>query len=160
MCCCREAYTALKLCCWINTLEKRLFTAPYEAQDCAAKMEWFLPRFERVLQDPESAWGDWQQEYTRVSQRAAEHAPCVCSILIQWPSATSVLPAGLCLFCCVSAACMCSCAKGSFLVSFHVNALLKCLSGWRQEQYSHVLLLLLLHRLQMRPACCCKPHGS
>ncbi|KAF6262460.1 TLD-domain-containing protein [Scenedesmus sp. NREL 46B-D3] len=29
-------------------------------------MAWFLPRFERVLRDPESAWGDWQQEYTRV----------------------------------------------------------------------------------------------
>eukprot|EP00878_Enallax_costatus_P042631 GHUV01050054.1.p1 GENE.GHUV01050054.1~~GHUV01050054.1.p1 ORF type:complete len:254 (+),score=24.63 GHUV01050054.1:254-1015(+) len=63
---CREAYTALKLCCWINTIEKRLFSAPYEGKDCAAKMEWFLPRFERVLNDPESAWGDWQQEYTRV----------------------------------------------------------------------------------------------
>ncbi|WIA22309.1 hypothetical protein OEZ85_004625 [Tetradesmus obliquus] len=62
----REAYTALKLCCWINTLEARLFSAPYEARDCAAKMAWFLPRFERVLRDPENAWGDWQQEYTRV----------------------------------------------------------------------------------------------
>ncbi|WIA42767.1 hypothetical protein OEZ86_008708 [Tetradesmus obliquus] len=62
----REAYTALKLCCWINTLEARLFSAPYEARECAAKMAWFLPRFERVLRDPENAWGDWQQEYTRV----------------------------------------------------------------------------------------------
>jgi hypothetical protein len=25
---CREAYAALKLCCWINLLEKRLFSAP------------------------------------------------------------------------------------------------------------------------------------
>jgi hypothetical protein len=62
----REAYTALKLCCWINTLEKRLFSAPYETKDCEAKMQWFLERFERVLVDPESAWGDWQQEYTKV----------------------------------------------------------------------------------------------
>lgn len=28
----REAYTALKLVCWINTLEQRLFSAPYESQ--------------------------------------------------------------------------------------------------------------------------------
>eukprot|EP00882_Tetradesmus_deserticola_P003737 GHRQ01003952.1.p1 GENE.GHRQ01003952.1~~GHRQ01003952.1.p1 ORF type:complete len:434 (+),score=147.57 GHRQ01003952.1:516-1817(+) len=62
----REAYTALKLCCWLNSLEKRHFSAPYEGKDCAAKMAWFLPRFERVLRDPESAWGGWQQEYTRV----------------------------------------------------------------------------------------------
>jgi hypothetical protein len=26
----REAYTALKLVCWVNTLERRLFSAPYE----------------------------------------------------------------------------------------------------------------------------------
>jgi hypothetical protein len=29
-------------------------------------MDWFLPRFVLVLQDPESVWGDWQQEYTQV----------------------------------------------------------------------------------------------
>jgi len=34
--------------------------------DCDAKMSWFLPRFEGVLRDPESAWGDWQAEYTQV----------------------------------------------------------------------------------------------
>ncbi|KAF8057677.1 PAP17 [Scenedesmus sp. PABB004] len=62
----REAYTALKLVCWLNTLEARLFSAPYEAKDAAPKMAWFLERFERVLRDPESAWGDWQAEYTRV----------------------------------------------------------------------------------------------
>ena len=41
----REAYTALKLVCWINTLERRLFSAPYESKDCDAKMTWFLPRW-------------------------------------------------------------------------------------------------------------------
>lgn len=34
----RDAYTALKLCCWLNTLEKRLFSAPYESKDCEAKV--------------------------------------------------------------------------------------------------------------------------
>jgi hypothetical protein len=61
-----DAYTALKLSCWITTLERRLFSAPYAAKDCDAKMRWFLPRFARVLEDPESAWGDWQNEYTAV----------------------------------------------------------------------------------------------
>lgn len=37
--------------------------------DCDAKMSWFLPRFEAVLRDPESAWGDWQAEYTQVGTR-------------------------------------------------------------------------------------------
>jgi hypothetical protein len=106
----REAYTALKLVCWINTLERRLFrcvcvcvyvcthqlpwplqctppsvltaslillpaymhmavvccSAPYVAKDAAAKMEWFLSRFERTLSEPEAVWGDWQAEYTQV----------------------------------------------------------------------------------------------
>jgi hypothetical protein len=35
-------------------------------QDCDAKMTYFLPRFEGVLLDPESAWADWQDEYTQV----------------------------------------------------------------------------------------------
>ncbi|KIY93381.1 hypothetical protein MNEG_14581 [Monoraphidium neglectum] len=29
-------------------------------------MAWFLPRFGQVLEDPESAWSDWQSEYTAV----------------------------------------------------------------------------------------------
>jgi uncharacterized membrane protein YgcG len=62
----RDAYTALKLCCWVNTLERRHFSAPYETKDCTQKFDWFLPRFAAVLQDPESGWEGWQQEYTQV----------------------------------------------------------------------------------------------
>jgi hypothetical protein len=36
---CRDALTALKLVCWLNTLEKRLFSAPYEGKDCDEKFQ-------------------------------------------------------------------------------------------------------------------------
>ncbi|KAL6759905.1 TLD-domain-containing protein [Haematococcus lacustris] len=62
----REALTALKLCCWLNTLERRLFSAPYETKDCEDKFAHFLPRFAAVLADPEAAWADWQDEYKKV----------------------------------------------------------------------------------------------
>jgi len=62
----REAFTALKLCCWLNTLEKKMFSAPYEAKDCTQKMEYFLPRFAAVLADPEAAWDVWHEEYKQV----------------------------------------------------------------------------------------------
>jgi hypothetical protein len=35
----RDALTALKLVCWLNTLEKRLFSAPYEGKDCDEKFQ-------------------------------------------------------------------------------------------------------------------------
>jgi hypothetical protein len=50
----RQAFTALKLVCWLNTLERKLFSGPYEARDCDAKMDYFLPRFASVLVDPVS----------------------------------------------------------------------------------------------------------
>jgi hypothetical protein len=37
--CRRQAFTALKLCCWVTSLEKRAFSAPYETKDCTAKFE-------------------------------------------------------------------------------------------------------------------------
>jgi hypothetical protein len=40
-----DAYTALKLVCWLTTQERALFSAPYEQKDCDAKMEWFLERW-------------------------------------------------------------------------------------------------------------------
>lgn len=39
---------------------------PGYPQDCDVKMNYFLPRFAAVLGDPESAWADWQDEYTQV----------------------------------------------------------------------------------------------
>ena len=46
----RDAFTALKLACWLNTMERRLFSLPYETKDCHEKIEYFLPCFSKVLQ--------------------------------------------------------------------------------------------------------------
>ena len=71
----RDAFTALKLACWINTVERRLFSSPYETKDCTEKMEYFLPCFASVLQDPESAWDVWQEEYKQVCGAPALRGP-------------------------------------------------------------------------------------
>ncbi|KAF5829336.1 hypothetical protein DUNSADRAFT_16212 [Dunaliella salina] len=63
----RDCYTALKLCCAINTLEKQLFSAPYASKDCDAKMAYFLDMFSSALTNPESHWQDWQDEYKQVT---------------------------------------------------------------------------------------------
>ncbi|EFJ41453.1 hypothetical protein VOLCADRAFT_107660 [Volvox carteri f. nagariensis] len=62
----RDAFTALKLVCWINCLERSRFSAPYEGKDCEAKFAFFLPRFAAVLKDPEAEWQQWQDEYREV----------------------------------------------------------------------------------------------
>ncbi|GIL55153.1 hypothetical protein Vafri_10748 [Volvox africanus] len=62
----REAFTALKLVCWINSVERTHFSAPYEERDCDAKFSFFLPRFAEVLSNPEAVWQDWQDEYREV----------------------------------------------------------------------------------------------
>ncbi|GLC41538.1 hypothetical protein PLESTM_001212500 [Pleodorina starrii] len=62
----RDAFTALKLVCWLNSLERSRFSAPYEARDCDAKFAFFLPRFGGVLANPEAVWQEWQDEYREV----------------------------------------------------------------------------------------------
>ncbi|KAG2498182.1 hypothetical protein HYH03_003937 [Edaphochlamys debaryana] len=62
----RDGFTALKLVCWINSVERARFSAPYEARDCDAKFAWFLPRFGAVLANLESVWQEWQDEYKEV----------------------------------------------------------------------------------------------
>ncbi|KXZ54901.1 hypothetical protein GPECTOR_4g973 [Gonium pectorale] len=62
----RDAFTALKLVCWLNSEERSRFSAPYEARDCDAKFAHFLPRFGAVLANPESGWQEWQDEYREV----------------------------------------------------------------------------------------------
>jgi hypothetical protein len=54
--------TALKLCCWLNSEERRLFYRPFdggEAEGCLKKMAHFLPRFEQV----------WESKVSTVSCR-------------------------------------------------------------------------------------------
>ncbi|MEW5314804.1 MAG: hypothetical protein WDW38_006273 [Sanguina aurantia] len=62
----KEAFTALKLVCWLNTVEKRLFSKPYAVKDCREKFEYFMPRFAAILQDPEVYFEQWQDEYKQV----------------------------------------------------------------------------------------------
>lgn len=69
-----DSYYALKLVCWINTLEKKLFYAPFGAQHtpekeaklCVEKIEYFLPRFKSVLLNPEIEKENWEAEYNKV----------------------------------------------------------------------------------------------
>lgn len=78
----RQSFTALKLVCWLNTLEKRLFSASYESKDCDDKINFFLSKFSAVLEDPETSWADWQDEYTQVVGGFDEllHAAGNCSV--------------------------------------------------------------------------------
>jgi len=67
-----ETDKALKLVCWINTVEKQRFYAPFdnqkesEAVQCVSKFTFFLDTFEAVLDNPDQYKADWQEEYQRV----------------------------------------------------------------------------------------------
>ena len=69
-----ETDLALKLVCWINTVERQRFYAPFdnsedtEAQQCVNKFLFFLDTFEAVLDEPDKYKADWQDEYDRVYQ--------------------------------------------------------------------------------------------
>jgi hypothetical protein len=62
--------TALKLCCWLNAMEKKEFYRPYgsddELEDCVEKFNYFLPIFLAVLENTEAYKEDWAPEYERV----------------------------------------------------------------------------------------------
>jgi len=49
-----DADAALKVCCWINAAERERFSKPWEVKDAEEKFEWFLPRLQDVLADPDS----------------------------------------------------------------------------------------------------------
>jgi hypothetical protein len=67
--------TALKLVCWLNSEERKLFYRPYESAIAAEmgeekgvqKFQYFLPLFSRVLEDVRSFFDQWTHEYTRVT---------------------------------------------------------------------------------------------
>lgn len=71
-----EDYLALKLVCWINTVEKERFYAPFasyepgknEVRLCVSKYLFFLQQFGKALDDPEDFKHDWQEEYEQVVQ--------------------------------------------------------------------------------------------
>ena len=66
---------ALKLCCWINTLEKKHFYRPFAASNevraSVDKYTYFLPRFEEVLLEPDRFKSEWEEEYDQVCQDLA-----------------------------------------------------------------------------------------
>ncbi len=63
---------ALKLCCWMNKLEKEKFYRPFEEKDeiekCVEKFDYFLPIFEAVLENPENYKSDWEEEFEQVTK--------------------------------------------------------------------------------------------
>lgn len=69
-----EDHLALKLVCWITTVERIRFYPPFacnepgkdEAKSCVAKYEFFLRQFGKVLQDPAEFRHDWKDEYEEV----------------------------------------------------------------------------------------------
>jgi hypothetical protein len=68
-----EDSQALKLVCWINSVERREFYAPFassqsEATHCVPKYQFFLNAFEKVLLEPNNFRQDWTEEYEQVVQ--------------------------------------------------------------------------------------------
>lgn len=67
---------ALRLVCWLNAKEKELFYVPFgapalrrrEDEASAEKFEWFLPRFQEVVENPDAERSVWEPEYERVKQ--------------------------------------------------------------------------------------------
>lgn len=67
-------HTALKVTCWLNSEERRLFYKPFESKisvengefDGIIKFNHFLPLFEDVLNNPENYKEQWIEEYDRV----------------------------------------------------------------------------------------------
>ena len=58
---------AVKLCCWINTVEKEKFYRPFgekeEMELCTEKFEFFLPLFVKVITNIENYKKEWIEEY-------------------------------------------------------------------------------------------------
>lgn len=65
-----ESERAIQLVCWINSVEKIKFYAPFgesqEAKSCVEKYAFFLQHFESVLLNPSYYRKDWEQEFERV----------------------------------------------------------------------------------------------
>lgn len=69
-----EDHLALKLVCWINTVERGQFYAPFasyapgqsEVKQCTDKYFYFLGSFEKVLLNPDAYSNNWVAEYEQV----------------------------------------------------------------------------------------------
>ena len=85
-----EKDTALRLVCWINSIESKLFYEPFESpissatgeRDAKAKFDYFLPLFEAVLLDafnPKFVKEYWEEYSKVVSEYAKLHVPLTCT---------------------------------------------------------------------------------
>lgn len=63
---------ALKLCCWMNKVEKEHFYRPFESkseiENCVEKFEYFLPTFTHVIKNIEEYKEIWIEEYEIVQR--------------------------------------------------------------------------------------------
>lgn len=61
---------ALKLCCWMNKVEREKFYRPFESKDeielCVEKFNYFLSTFSNVLENIKDYRLDWETEYQQV----------------------------------------------------------------------------------------------
>lgn len=60
---------AAKICCWVNTLERREFYRPFdgdESEGAPAKFDYFLPRLSAVLANVAAFEADWRAEFDQV----------------------------------------------------------------------------------------------
>ncbi|KAL4433981.1 hypothetical protein ABPG75_000422 [Micractinium tetrahymenae] len=63
-----EVHHALKLCCWMNTIERTRFSPPYVDKDSDAKHQYFLERLAAALtpEGIEALRPEWEEEYAAV----------------------------------------------------------------------------------------------
>ncbi|MEL6255731.1 MAG: DUF6687 family protein [Bacteroidota bacterium] len=63
---------ALKLCCWINSVEREKFYEPFaekdEATSCIPKYAYFLPKLADFFKDPASFNTEWREEFFQVQE--------------------------------------------------------------------------------------------
>jgi len=60
---------ATKVCCWLNSVEKREFYRPFdgdESEGAPLKFDYFLPRFPRVLENVAAFEAEWRSEFDQV----------------------------------------------------------------------------------------------
>jgi len=67
-------YNALKIACWLNSEERRLFYRPFESmitskkgeEEGEDKFKYFLPIFENIIENPNQYENQWKDEYNQV----------------------------------------------------------------------------------------------
>ncbi|MDW3647891.1 MAG: DUF6687 family protein [Bacteroidia bacterium] len=64
---------ALKLCCWINSVEREIFYEPFgekdEATSCVPKYDYFLPRLAAFLLNPDRFKDEWTNEFHQILEQ-------------------------------------------------------------------------------------------